>query len=224
MQKPGPILLALTVLMAVVVLLVVYADSVVAAVTRPFAASPSQASEIEIVLEDFRFTPNVIRVKAGQQVRIKLINKGRHTHEFMVGKEVHLEEGVTEPPTPDFFEGIEGIQVEAKGSAMPMGFPGMEGMPMGEMGGMEMGKPMEMEQGMPMGEGARVVLEGAHAEGMVMEMGEHHGAMVMLDPTAEATLTLTVPTDKVGTWVFGCFQEEGLHFDSGMRGVLIVEP
>ena len=175
----------------------------------------------------------MIRVKAGQQVRFKLINKGRHTHEFMVGGQVQVEEGVTEPPTPDFFESIEDIRVEVKGSAMPMGFPGMESMPMGEMGGMEgapagemggMEKTEGMEQKMPMEEGTRVVLAGAHAEAMEMGMEGPHGAMVMLNPTAEATLTLTIPSDKVGTWVFGCFQEEGLHFDSGMRGVLIVEP
>lgn len=223
MQQPGRILLVLAALLAVVVLLVVYAESVVATVTRPFAATPSETGEIEIVLDDFRFTPSVIRVKAGQQVRIKLINKGPHTHEFMVGKQVEIEEGVTEPPVPDFFEGIKDIQVEVKGSAMPMGFEGMEEMPMGEMGEMKMEEGKGMEQGMQMEEeGARVVLSGVHAEGM--EMGEVHGAMVMLDPKAEATLTFTVPSDKVGTWVFGCFQEDGLHFDSGMRGVLIVEP
>ncbi len=70
----------------------------------------------------------------------------------------------------------------------------------------------------------RVVLRpGFHAEGMAME-GDLHGSMVMMDPVSEVVLEFTVPKDKVGTWVFGCFQEDGLHFDAGMRGWLIVEP
>lgn len=231
MQHPGRILLLTAVIIIGAVLLVAFGDAIAAAANRPFAAAPSPEGEIEIIMEDFRFTPSVIRVKAGQQVRIRLINRGQHTHEFMLGREVHVEEGVTEPPEPDFFEGIEDVQIEVKGSAMPMGFAGMGEMMggmemegMGEMGAQEQEMPMQegAEEAMPM-EGARVVLPGVHAEGMEMEMDPHGGSMIMMDPGAEATLTLTIPPDKTGVWVFGCFQEEGLHFDSGMRGLLIVE-
>jgi hypothetical protein len=307
---------------------------IVTAANRALAATPSETGELEIVLKDYEFTPKVIRVKAGQKVQIRLRNEGMHTHEFMVGRQVHIEDGVTEPPAPDFFEGV---QVMVSGSGMPMGFEGMAGMQMegmqmegaqpegmqmqeGEqMGegmpaegaqpeGMQMQEGEQMGEGMPaegaqqegmqmegtqpegmqmqegdqmgdrmpaegaqqegmqmegaqpegmqmqegeqmgesmpaegaqqgdmsmegmqmqeegqMEEGARIVLEGAHAEGMEMEMDEHHGGMVMLDPGRETTLTMTIPEDKVGTWVFGCFQENGLHFDDGMRGLLIVE-
>lgn len=197
------------------VLVIVFGNAMASAADSLFAATPSETGEIEIVLDDFRFTPNVIRVKAGQEVRIRLRNVGHHTHEFMAGREVHVEEGITEPPQPDFFAGI---QVKVTGTGMPMGFEGMEGMPMEE--GMAMDKGMEMEAGME--EGARVVLEGAHAEGMG-EMDAHGGAMIMLDPRQESTLVMTIPADKVGRWIFGCFQEEGLHYDDGMRGLLIVE-
>lgn len=60
-------------------------------------------------------------------------------------------------------------------------------------------------------------------------MDAHAGLMVMLDPApmpeeTVTTITFTVPEDKVGTWTMGCFQEQGQHYDDGMRGTLIVEP
>ncbi|MEJ2555396.1 MAG: hypothetical protein P8186_04020, partial [Anaerolineae bacterium] len=121
----------------------------------------------------------------------------------------------------------EGMQMEG---TQPEGMQMQEGEQMGESMPAEGAQPegmsmegMQMQEEGQMQEGARIVLEGAHAEGMEMEMDEHHGGMVMLDPGRESTLTMTIPEDKVGTWVFGCFQEDGLHFDDGMRGLLIVE-
>ncbi len=217
-QRPGIILIALLVGFVVALLAVVYADEVSAAVQRPFAASPGPDGTVEIVLEDFRFSPSVIRVKAGQRVRLVLRNEGLHTHEFMIGRQVVLEEGVTEPPEPDFFEGLTDVKVQiVSGLAMPMGFgeeeEGMD-MGMGDMGG-DMGG---MEEAQPVG----LLMPGPHGEGL--DMGEVHGSMVMMEPFSEAVIEFTVPADKVGTWVFGCFQEDGLHYDSGMRGILIVEP
>ena len=237
MKRPGVWLVILATLLGGLLVLIVYADSIALSLQKPFAAHPGPDGEVTILLKDFEFSPAVVRVKAGSTVRLRLRNVGMHTHEFMLGKEVHVEKGVFEPPTPDFFEGLTDIQVEVvKGMAMPMGLgheEKMGGMGMGagektSMGGMEMGKPKEGGGGMPMGEKgmemAGMERPGPHAEGMEMEMGEHHGGMVMLDPGSEVVLTMTIPEDRVGTWVFGCFQEEGLHYDSGMRGVLIVEP
>ena len=212
MNRPGPVLFLLAVIFGGLLFAILYADAVAFALQRPFAARPGPDGEIEILLDDFNFNPSVIRVKAGQTVRFRLRNVGRHTHEFMVGKEVKLEGDVSEPPEPDFFEGIMDIRVEViRGSAMPMGFgeeEGMEGMGMGEMGGMAMAE-------VPTG-------PGIHAEGM--EVMEVHGSMIMMDPMSEVVIEFTVPEDKVGTWIFGCFAEDGLHYDDGMRGILIVEP
>jgi hypothetical protein len=60
-------------------------------------------------------------------------------------------------------------------------------------------------------------------------MDAHAGMMVMFDPTTipsneVTTITFTVPENKVGEWELGCFQEQGQHYDDGMRGTLIVEP
>jgi plastocyanin len=324
------LLLLLTAIFAVGLSVVMWGDAAVLAVQRALAATPSEAGELTIVAQDYEFVPNVVRVKAGQEIKLTIRNNGLHTHEFMAGKAVHVEHGVIEPPAPDFFAEL---PVEVTGSGMPMGFAGMEGMDMGgmdmdgehaadehaagdehasdsvDMSGMDMGgepaadehadgdehagdsmdmggnqaeeemamgdehaadehtadedmamgkastadeqsgaepdehaaqteaqhpeaepdeTPMaamgEGESGMAgMGDGARVVIPGAHTEAMEMGHDDHHGGMVMVDPGHESTLTFTIPADKAGVWTFGCFQEEGLHFEDGMQGLLIVE-
>lgn len=291
MRLSTKVLLLLTFIFIVGLTIVFWGNDTVLAAKRLFAATPDAQGRLTIVATDYDFTPDVVRVKAGQQIKLTIRNEGLHTHEFMVGKQVHLENGSTEPPTPDFFEGL---QVEVTGSGMPMGFAGMEGM---DMSGMDMGNSdsgmdmdssdsgmdmseddhadgdMDMQQDgeaehmeaagdehddqmsgdmtgdenaedmamedehandemdmsgddgmdMDMGEGAKVVLPGAHAEPMEMGHDEHHGGMVMVNPAQESTIIMTIPEDKVGVWTFGCFQEEGLHFDSGMHGTFIVE-
>ncbi|MDQ7029251.1 MAG: cupredoxin domain-containing protein [Ardenticatenia bacterium] len=201
-QRPGILLIALLVAFVVALVAVIYADDVSAAVQRPFAATPGPDGTVEIVLEDFRFSPSVIRVKAGQRVRLVLRNEGLHTHEFMVGRQVVLEEGVTEPPEPDFFEGMMDVNVEIiSGLAMPMGF-GMEEMEgdmgMGGMGGGdEMGGMGDMGGDMtgPMG----LLLPGPHGEGLAM--GEVHGSMVMMEPFSEAVIEFT---GRPTRWARGC--------------------
>jgi plastocyanin len=269
------------------------------------AARPDNSGTITITLQDYDIDPDVVRVKAGQTVRMVIYNEGNHLHEMMIGRNVRIENGLTEGFEEDFFAGIEDIQVEGPG--MIMGLPGME-MDMGGMdmtkqgeggmdmtkqgeggmdmtkepeggmdmtkepeGGMDMTKEpeggmdmtKEPEGGMDMtkepaaghteGEqktdmgGMDMAKEGAggHTEGEAghaqeaaghfgaisrATMGEHHaGLMVMIDPLKipkdQATvLTFTVPADKVGRWEFGCFQEQGQHYDDGMRAILIVDP
>jgi len=59
--------------------------------------------------------------------------------------------------------------------------------------------------------------EGGHEE------EGHTGFMVLLPKTGDqATLTFTVTKDMVGEWEMGCFELEGVHYDSGMVGKFIV--
>ncbi len=67
-------------------------------------------------------------------------------------------------------------------------------------------------------------------EGM-SEMGEsesgadHTGFMVLLPKSNDrATLTFTVTKDMQGEWEFGCFSQEGVHYDAGMKGKFVVNP
>ena len=92
------------------------------------------------------------------------------------------------------------------------------------------GKQVRMEDSRPSGykvdlfESAGVEPE---VSGGSMDMGEHgHGAigvMVTLPKTGDkATMTFTVTDDMVGEWEIGCFSQEGVHYDAGMKGKLTV--
>lgn len=214
---------------------------VVTGCAQAFAARPSPAGEIEVVLTDYAFSPNAIRVKAGQAVRFILRNEGRHAHEFMIGRHPVVHQDYLQGPVIDAFEVdfFEGLEVHGSGEGMFMNFPGMgmemEGMDMGddEQGGMEMGGEegeghAEGEGGMEMGgeDAPHEEEEAPHAE----EEAVHHGGMVMLDPAEAdqevgpiAVLEVTITKDKIGTWEIGCFEEDGQHFEDGMRAILIVE-
>ncbi len=215
---------------------VVAASLLLAACSTLLAAEPGPEGEIQIVLEDYDIDPDVIRLRAGQRVRMVIVNRGTHLHELMIGREVEVHEGITEGFAEDFFAGIQDIQVEGPG--MVMGLPGMEMEGM-EMGGMEEGaQGMAMEEDPGHDEGGPDPGHDEAPEAMAGEFGpltlanladEHAGLMVMIDPRMvppdQATvLTFTVPEDKVGRWELGCFQERGQHYDDGMRAVLIVEP
>ena len=53
----------------------------------------------------------------------------------------------------------------------------------------------------------------------------HEGFMVFLPVGNEqATITFTVTDDMVGEWEIGCFELDGVHYDAGMKGALIVKP
>jgi len=42
--------------------------------------------EITIRMTEFKFEPNTVQIKAGQEVRLTLINEGTLEHEFLVGR------------------------------------------------------------------------------------------------------------------------------------------
>jgi plastocyanin len=200
------------------------------------AATPSESGEIEIVMTDYNFQPDVIRLQAGQTVTLVLHNEGDKMHEFMAGRNINIHDGMTEGFAVDFFSGI---TPEITGPGMVMGIEGMdmdmEGMDMGEddhedsaeMDGMDMGED-DHDGGDEHGEGEEA--SGKFGPFQRPLMDAHAGLMVMIDPPTVAPsskptrVTFTVPTDKVGTWTFGCFQEQGQHFDDGMEGTLIVAP
>ncbi len=79
------------------------------------------------------------------------------------------------------------------------------------------------------------MFESAHVEPMMVSeaMGEedhaaeegHDGFMVFLPPGDEqSTFTFTVSEDMVGEWEIGCFELDGVHYDAGMKGSLVVTP
>lgn len=86
-----------------------------------------------------------------------------------------------------------------------------------DMMGLEV-MPMDAAMGMP-----DMEMDGDDStmEGMDDDMG--HGFMVMRMPGEAATITFTVTEDQIGEWEMACFEEDGAHYDDGMRGTFIVE-
>lgn len=148
-------------------------------------ATPGPSGELTIIQKEYEFVPSRILLKVGQEVRITLNNEGEKDHEFMVGRDVRIEEGIPDGFLTDFFQGIE-VRAERDGrSVMPIALmePGMS--------------PEEMM---------------------------HHSFMVWQEVgSSPATIIFTVPADKVGEWTFGCFEDDGEHWEEGMKGTLIVE-
>lgn len=48
------------------------------------------------------------------------------------------------------------------------------------------------------------------------------GFMLILPPGATGKLTFEVTQDMVGEWEMGCFEQDGVHYDAGMKGAVTV--
>ena len=55
---------------------------------------------------------------------------------------------------------------------------------------------------------------------------DHSGSFMVVLPEQgdEASLTFQVTQDMVGEWELGCFEQDGVHYDAGMKGMLVVLP
>jgi plastocyanin len=61
--------------------------------------------------------------------------------------------------------------------------------------------------------------------GESMHGADHTGFMVVLPKTdSKATISFTVTEEMQGEWEIGCFSQNGVHFDAGMKGKFIVNP
>jgi len=73
-------------------------------------------------------------------------------------------------------------------------------------------------QVMMMQEGMSEMEESGHG-------ADHTGFMIVLPKANDrATLTFTVTKDMQGEWEIGCFSQEGVHYESGMKGKFVVNP
>lgn len=150
----------------------------------------------QVDMSEFAFSPNTLEAKVGQEVTIELTNSGLLEHELMFGREVMMMDNRPSGFAHDMFEDA-----------------GVE--PMVAMSAMEMQEDEHTD-------------EAEHQEGdehSESEAGhEHEGFMVVLPAEAKevTTITFTVTEDMVGEWEMGCFLQEGVHYDAGMKGKFIV--
>ena len=74
---------------------------------------------------------------------------------------------------------------------------------------------------------AEPMVMGGKEDGMDMSGNgsEHTGFMVIVPNGSEnATVTFTATNDMVGEWEIGCFSQDGVHYDAGMKGKFVVSP
>ena len=171
-------------------------------------AAPADEGEVTITLSEFAFDPAEIHLRAGTTVTIVLENQGGKDHELMIGREVHVEDGVPHGFESDFFDTVEDLAIdppEALETSMEGTGDAMSDMSPSTMTGMS-GSSM-----------AGMTGDGDH---MDMDMG----VMIAREPAETARITFTVTEESVGEWQMGCFEEEGAHWKDGMEGTLIVDP
>lgn len=179
------------------------------------ACAPATPEPLELMIEmtEYAYNPENIELRVGQQVILHLINTGQLEHELVIGRNLSTTDNRPNGYQVDFFESAgvlpmvefsdEIVMDESKEDA---GHTHQEDDPKSEDANSE------------------VVESHAHEEADAHEH-EHAGFLVALPQgSQEATLTFTVTEDMVGEWELGCFVEDGLHYDAGMHGILIVKP
>jgi uncharacterized cupredoxin-like copper-binding protein len=88
-------------------------------------------------------------------------------------------------------------------------------------------RPDGYEQDMFAAANTEPVVMGGQEESMDMNDhgSEHAGFMVIVPNGSEkATVTFTATDDMVGEWEIGCFSQDGVHYDAGMKGKFVVAP
>jgi len=149
---------------------------------------------VKVSMTEYKFQSDRVLVRAGQTAAISLVNGStkKKVHEFMAGREVAVSHGRPAGFKRDFFDGL-AIKISNEKDIWKLR-PGNAKV----TGGMVM------------------------KESGGMAMGDHEGFMIELQPGGTATLTFTVPANRVGEWEIGCFSEAGQHYTDGMKGKLVV--
>ena len=175
-----------------------------------------ESNTIQIMTGDFYFKPAAIELKAGQEIKIELVNEGNIEHEFMVGRGVKTED------THAHGEMHEGMEENNETSEMghehngemhhPEGMQDMQGMNSAHAGA---------SRGFDEDFFSVIDVKSETENGAEFMRMPGHGTMVLLKPHGKAIITFTVPTDRIGEWEMACFIPG--HYEAMMRGKVIVK-
>lgn len=166
----------------------------------------TESNTLQIRIGDLYFKPDKIELKAGDEVKIELVNEGKFVHEFMVGRGVKMEgnEGENHEELHDHSEGkAEASEVEHEH----------------HKGGHEAHIGMSKSFEKDFFEGINVVAQTEN--GAEFMRVPRHGTMVTLKPEGRATLTFKIPSDRKGEWEMACFVPG--HYEAKMMGHIIVK-
>ncbi|MBE3589862.1 MAG: cupredoxin domain-containing protein [Firmicutes bacterium] len=161
-------------------------------------------SAYTVGMTEYEFNPKEITVHAGQTVTIKLINhsKEQKAHEFKIGQQLVKGGDFNDKPLGyqvDFFKGLKVTWIQ--GSDVEELRPG---------------------EATVQGGDADALMKKTLSEAGPLEPGEPNAFVVSLAPGGTAEFSFTVPASAVGTWEFGCFEEDGQHYVQGMHGQFVV--
>ncbi len=166
-------------------------------------------STIHIVTGEFFFKPETIELKAGQEVKIELVNDGNIEHEFMVGRGVKMAEDEAHGEMDEAGEREHESSETGHEHHKHEHNEGMHSAHAGASRGFDE----------DFFEGIDVKAEtGSGAEFMRMP---GHGTMVLLKPHSKSTITFMVPADRIGEWEMACFIPG--HYEAKMKGNVMVE-
>ncbi len=164
----------------------------------------TESNAVKIRISEFSFKPETVQLKAGQGVKIELVNEGKIDHEFMVGRGVKMEEG-------EAHEGMSKLS-EEKQETPELEHEHHEGMREAQ-GGMSRGFEKDFFEGID------VVAQ--TEDGAEFMKVSDHGTMVALKPQSKVTLTFKVPTNRKGDWEMACFVPG--HYEAKMKGKIIIK-
>ncbi len=157
-------------------------------------AAPADALVIEVDMADYSFSPEALRIPAGQRVQLVFTNTGEVEHEFMAGRTVADGDFAV-----DLFAGLE-VEFGAVEGNVPAGHDNSDGHH-------DVAAPAAVPAGHDNSDG--------HHDGE-----DAHGTMVSLPAGGHTTMTFTLPVELRGDWETGCFLTG--HYGRGMHGTLTV--
>lgn len=180
-------------------------------------ASAPKPANITIHMTEYKYDPDNIQLKVGQPVTITLINDGTLDHELMIGRlVVNNDQGQPSGFATDFFANA-GVTPTVTGGGMLMDHSDQS-----SMANMDNSNSSSMDN---MNSNS-TSMDNSNSSGMASNDNQAMGAAVNMvmqpvgsDPT---TISFTVTKDMVGTWTYACFQQDGVHYENGMKGTLTV--
>ncbi len=177
-------------------------------------AEPPPPLEISIDMSEYAFSQSELEFQVGQEVTIHLRNTGILPHEIMFGKGLMMMNNLPSGFEEDMFE-VGGIEPEVM---MMEGQHDDAVMDTEGEAGHDDDTAMDME-GEDDHDDTEMDMEGEAGH------DEHTGFMVMVpEGSDEYTITFTVTEAMVGGWEIGCFELDGVHYTSGMKGTVSVIP